>query len=77
MRLHYDDEESDENENFRFQVVTDPEEWQDHYSEELVQSWHLLTDWLSARGLAVLDRATFHAFATFCFEYSSGVRPRV
>lgn len=77
MRPHHDDEESDENENIRFQVVKDPEEWQDHYSEELVQGWHLLTDWLAAQGLAVLDRATFHDFATFAFHHSSGVRPRV
>ena len=56
--------------------VADPEVWQDHWSEELVELWHLVRDHARARGFPILDRASFHDFATFAFVGSSGWAPR-
>lgn len=58
-------------------VIRDPEVWADHYSLELVQAYHDLVDSFSSRGLALLDRCTFHSFATWAFANSSGWPPRV
>ena len=78
MRHYYGDEDSEGGDETHHESnqINDPEVWQDHYSEELVTGWHLLTDWLASRGLAVLDRASFHDFATWAFHHSSRVPPR-
>lgn len=58
-------------------LVTDPEEWMDHWSEELVTMWHSLQEQAGALGAAVLDRCSFPHFAEFCFKHSSGYPPSV
>lgn len=58
-------------------VVTDPEEWQDYWSEELVTLWHLVSDTAKSMGAYVLDACTFSDFAAFCFQKSSGRKPPV
>lgn len=60
----------------RLRSEGDPEVWQDYYSEELVRLFHAAVDSAVAQGLPILDRCTFHDFATFCFQKSSGVVPR-
>lgn len=60
----------------RFRYESDPEVWQDYYSEELVRLFHAAADAAAAQGLPILDKCTFHDFATFCFEKSSGVVPQ-
>lgn len=60
----------------KYRYERDPEVWQDYYSEELVQLFHAAVDAATARGLPILDKCTFHDFATFCFATSSGVVPR-
>lgn len=60
----------------KFRYEGDPEVWQDYYSEELVRLFHAAVDSAVAQGLPILDKCTFHDFATFCFQRSSGVVPR-
>ena len=60
----------------KFRYEGDPEVWQDYYSEELVRLFHAAVDAAVAQGLPILDKCTFHDFATFCFQKSSGVVPR-
>ena len=60
----------------KFRYEGDPEVWQDYYSEELVRLFHAAVDSAVAQGLPILDKCTFHDFATFCFQNSSGVVPR-
>lgn len=57
--------------------VTDPEEWQDYWSEELVTLWHSLKDQAQSMGAYVLDTCTFADFTHFCFTHSSGRKPSV
>lgn len=66
----------------RHHVVTDPEEWMDHYSDELVTMWHMLMRWTQDGGWPILDvckdtGASFNDFCHFCFEHSSGRPPRL
>ncbi len=56
-------------------TVTDPEEWTDYHSEFLVTLYHQLQDKVAEMGVPVLDRCTFHDFATFCHSFSSGHKP--
>lgn len=56
-------------------TVTDPEEWQDYHSEELVTLWHLLRDRISSLGVYVLDECHISDFTDFCFRFSSGKKP--
>jgi hypothetical protein len=58
-------------------IVTDPEVWMDHWSEELVTLWHALKDHSFGMGCAILDACDFPAFAEFCFKHSSGHPPVV
>lgn len=58
-------------------AVTDPEEWMDHWSEELVVLWHGLREHAQSMGAAVLDKCAFPDFAEFCFKFSSGHPPAV
>lgn len=53
----------------------DAETWQDYHSEFLVAMWHRLKDHAASMGVYVLDAATFHDFAHFCYEHSSGRLP--
>lgn len=55
--------------------IDDPEVWQDYHSEFLVAMWHRLLDHAASMGVYVLDAASFHDFATFCFAHSSGRKP--
>ena len=57
--------------------VTDPELWHDHWSEELVEAFHVLVDHCAARGHAILDRASYPAFVEWAHGQSSGYPPRV
>jgi hypothetical protein len=56
-------------------VITDPEEWMDRWSRELVILWHGLLDHAQYLGAAVLDKGKFSDFAEFCFNKSSGYPP--
>lgn len=56
--------------------VTDLEIWQDYTSEFTVQGYHYILDFFQRLGVPVLDRCTYHDFAQFCFERSSGFVPR-
>lgn len=56
-------------------VSTDPEEWQDYHSEELVTLWHLLKDEVASMGVYVLDQCHISDFTEFCFKHSSGRQP--
>jgi hypothetical protein len=58
-------------------LVTDPEVWMDHWSEELVTLWHSLRDHSHNMGCAILDTCDFPTFAEFCFKNSSGHPPIV
>lgn len=53
----------------------DAETWQDYHSEFLPALWHRLLDHVASMGVYVLDGATFHDFATFCYQHSSGRLP--
>lgn len=59
----------------RAEPILDAEEWQDYYSDDLVRAYHCMIDFFGARGVAVLDRASFHSFAHWAFEHSSGYPP--
>lgn len=63
-------------------ILTDPEVWMDHYSEELLTLWHMLVDWTRGGGWAILDTcedtgAAFNDFCHFCHARSSGRPPVV
>lgn len=55
--------------------VDDPEVWQDYHSEFMVAAWHRLKDHVASMGVYMLDTATFHDFAQFCYRHSSGRKP--
>jgi hypothetical protein len=57
--------------------VEDPEEWMDHWSEELVTLWHGLAAHRDMMGASILDACDFPAFAQFCWEHSRGFPPLV
>ena len=73
--MHSEDEYSDEDRSFGARRVEDAEVWQDYHSEFLVALWHRLLDHVASMGVYVLDAATFHDFAHFCFQHSSGRKP--
>ncbi len=56
-------------------TVKDPEEWQDWTSEFTVAAYHRLQSFFERLGAPVLDKCTYHDFATFCFRHSSGHLP--
>lgn len=58
-------------------VERDPEVWMDHYSDVLLDLWYLVKDYCDKNGHAVLDACGFPDFAQFCFEFSSGHKPKV
>lgn len=58
-------------------VVEDPEEWMDHYSDELLDLWYYLKERCESQGHAILDTCQFPDFAEFCFKCSSGYPPSV
>lgn len=48
-----------------------PEEWQDYFSEELLDAYYTLTEGFSSRGFPIFDNMSFHDFATFAYEKST------
>ena len=56
--------------------ITDPEDWQDMWSGELVIMWHALLDKRNELGAAVLDKCTIADFTQFCFEHSTGLKTK-
>ena len=81
MLLLEDEEEAwfssseDEAEQHAQRYEEDPEVWQDYHSEYLVSMYHQLRDYVASTGVPILDRCTFHDFATFCHAKSSGRKP--
>lgn len=74
--MHSEDEYTDEDgAKARAQPGEEAEVWQDYHSEFLVALWHRLLDHVASMGVYVLDGATFHDFAHFCFDHSSGRKP--
>ena len=71
--MHSEDEYSDE--DLSGGRIDDAEVWQDYHSEFLSAAWHRLLDHIASMGVYVLDSATFHDFAHFCFRHSSGRKP--
>lgn len=55
--------------------VDDPEEWMGWWTDELLTMWYGLREQAESLGAAVLDRCDFPAFAQFCWERSSRVKP--
>ena len=53
----------------------DAEVWADYFSDELVTSYHNLTDWFQSMGMPVLDACTFPDYVSFCYRFSSGKKP--
>lgn len=58
-------------------LTVDPEVWQDYTSEFTVAAYHELQDMFQRMGAPVLDQCTYHAFAHFCYNNSSGHIPDV
>jgi hypothetical protein len=58
-------------------VERDPETWQDWTSEFTVDAYHMLQDRFASLGVPILDRCSYHDFAQFCYQRSSGCVPDV
>lgn len=53
----------------------DPEEWFDHWSEELATLYHALVDHAQANGWPLLDRSRFPDFVDFAYSHSTKTAP--
>ena len=47
----------------------------EYWSEELVELYHVAVDHASRNGWPLLDRCSFHDFVEFCYERSSRAKP--
>lgn len=54
--------------------INDREEWQAEWTEDLLDAFAIVSEACQARG-ALLDRLTYPAWASFCFENSSRYPP--
>jgi hypothetical protein len=69
------DQESEEDDPCEPGPITDPEEWQDYWSWELVTMYDCIREQAQKQGWSILDECSFHKFATFCYENSSKRKP--